>query len=182
MINISKLRNIAIIGFVCLSFVGVSSLWADESSENERDAEAQYNLGMMYYSGDGVTQSHTEAIKWFRKAAEQNYGNAYGMWGWLLITQGKFDEAQSVTEKAHQLEPQIYAWAINLGHIYLFKGDRQTARSYYQKALPLIKDDASFEQGPVADFQLFIKNGWQVKVCQSELAWIRKVFGQVKLA
>ncbi len=38
------------------------------------DANAQNNLGFMYYKGHGVPQDYAEAVKWFRKAAEQ--GNA----------------------------------------------------------------------------------------------------------
>jgi TPR repeat protein/CHAT domain-containing protein len=144
-------------------------------------ADAQFSLGGMYYLGEGVTQNDVEAAKWFRKAAEQGHADAYGSLGWLLTTQGKFDEAQSLTEKAHQMNPQIFAWTINLGHIYLLKGDRQTARRYYQEALPLIPDEASFEQGPIADFELFIEKGWQVKACRSELEWIRSAFKQFKL-
>ena len=145
------------------------------------DAGAQVNLGIMYAEGNGVTQNDNEAIKWYRKAAKQGNPNAYGMWGWLLLTQGKFDEAQTLIEKAHQLDPQGYT-SINFGHTYLLKGDRQTARSYYLKGLFAIQDDVAFEQGPIAAFQLFIKKGWQVKACRSELAWFRSVFKQQKLA
>lgn len=35
------------------------------------DANAQINLGVMYYNGDGVKQDKTEALKWVAKAAEQ---------------------------------------------------------------------------------------------------------------
>ncbi len=35
------------------------------------DAEAQYNLGFMYSKGQGVSQDHKEAVKWFRLAAKQ---------------------------------------------------------------------------------------------------------------
>ena len=40
------------------------------------DAIAQYNIGTMYDKGEGVTQSYTEALKWYRLAAEQNNANA----------------------------------------------------------------------------------------------------------
>ena len=36
--------------------------------------EAQFNLGLMYEKGQGVHQDYAEALKWYRKAAEQ--GNA----------------------------------------------------------------------------------------------------------
>ena len=35
------------------------------------DAEAQYNLGVMYRNGQGVPHDDAEAVKWYRLAAEQ---------------------------------------------------------------------------------------------------------------
>ena len=35
------------------------------------DADAQFNLGVMYDEGDGVPQDYKEAFKWYRFAAEQ---------------------------------------------------------------------------------------------------------------
>src|SRR6266567_2774441 len=32
----------------------------------------QYNLGVCYANGQGVTEDDAESVKWFRKAAEQN--------------------------------------------------------------------------------------------------------------
>ena len=37
------------------------------------DAQAQYNLGVCYEKGIGVTKNPEEARKWFREAAEQGY-------------------------------------------------------------------------------------------------------------
>jgi len=31
--------------------------------------EAMYELGMMYYSDDGVTENEREAMKWLKRAA-----------------------------------------------------------------------------------------------------------------
>lgn len=38
-----------------------------------RKAEAQFNLGLCYANGDGMLQDKAEAVKWYRKAAEQGY-------------------------------------------------------------------------------------------------------------
>ncbi len=38
------------------------------------DAAAQYNLGTLYFNGQGVPKNYAEAEKWFRLAANQ--GNA----------------------------------------------------------------------------------------------------------
>ena len=39
------------------------------------DSEAQINLGMMYYRGQGVPQDYLEAVTWYRLAAKQ--GNPF---------------------------------------------------------------------------------------------------------
>ncbi len=36
------------------------------------DSDAQFHLGVMYESGQGVLRNDAEAINWYRKAAEQN--------------------------------------------------------------------------------------------------------------
>ena len=40
------------------------------------DANAQVNLGMMYYRGEGVPQDYKTVAKWFRLAAEQGHAGA----------------------------------------------------------------------------------------------------------
>ena len=50
------------------------------------DAEAQYNLGVIYDRGQGVTQDYAEAVKWYRKAAEQGDARAQGNLGVMYST------------------------------------------------------------------------------------------------
>ena len=40
------------------------------------DADAQYNLAVMYLQGVDVTQDHAEAIWWLTNAAEQGHAHA----------------------------------------------------------------------------------------------------------
>ena len=40
------------------------------------DVEAQYNLGVLYGSGQGIIQDYKQALKWYRKSAEQGYDRA----------------------------------------------------------------------------------------------------------
>ena len=40
------------------------------------DAIAQYNLGNKYYEGKDVLKDYKEAVKWYRKAADQGLANA----------------------------------------------------------------------------------------------------------
>jgi len=45
--------------------------WYRERAE-KGNTEAQLNLGKMYLQGRGVPQSNSEALKWLRRAADQN--------------------------------------------------------------------------------------------------------------
>ena len=45
-------------------------------SADQGDAQAQFNLGLMYANGTGVTQDYKEAVKWCRMAAEQGHAKA----------------------------------------------------------------------------------------------------------
>ncbi len=40
---------------------------------NQGDPEAQISLGFMYAEGQGVPQDDAEAVRWYRKAAEQGH-------------------------------------------------------------------------------------------------------------
>ncbi len=52
---------------------------------NQGNAEAQFNLGVMYDKGEGVPQDDTEAVKWYRKAAEQGYAEAQYSLGLMYV-------------------------------------------------------------------------------------------------
>ncbi len=56
------------------------------------EAEAQFQLGFMYYRGEGVTQSHVQAADWFRRAAEQGHAKAQNNLGVMCA------EGQGVTQ------------------------------------------------------------------------------------
>jgi TPR repeat protein len=49
----------------------------------EGNAKAEYNLGQMYISGDGVPQDVEEAQNWYRRSAEHGYSDAQYMLGSL---------------------------------------------------------------------------------------------------
>jgi hypothetical protein len=62
------------------------------------DADAQYNLGVLYVEGNGVPQDHAEAVRWFRKAADQRITKAQYNLGLM------YDNGEGV--------PQDYAEAV----------------------------------------------------------------------
>ena len=42
----------------------------------QKNAIAQYNLGVAYSKGTGVSQDYQKSVKWYRLAAQQGYPNA----------------------------------------------------------------------------------------------------------
>ena len=52
------------------------------------DAIAQFNLGVMYDNGRGVTQDYARAIAWYKKAAEQGNASAQFNLG-LMYAKGR---------------------------------------------------------------------------------------------
>jgi len=62
------------------------------------NANAQFNLGLMYDNGQGVSQDYAKALQWYRKAAEQGNVEAQYNLGFM------YDNGQGV--------PQDYAKAL----------------------------------------------------------------------
>ena len=52
------------------------------------NADAQNELGYLYFNGEGVPQNDYEAFKWFQKAARQGFSESYFYLG-LLYSDGK---------------------------------------------------------------------------------------------
>jgi TPR repeat protein/serine/threonine protein kinase len=65
--------------FVAVMFVkGVHSTFKEAKAEEraKENAEACMNKGMSYYLGQGVAKDYVEAVKWYRKAADQGDAGA----------------------------------------------------------------------------------------------------------
>ena len=46
------------------------------------DSEAQYQLGRIYFHGEGVARNRVEAGRWFRRAAKQGHADAQSLASW----------------------------------------------------------------------------------------------------
>lgn len=76
------------------------------------NAEAQFNLGLIYYNGDGVPRDDPEAAKWYFKAAEQGHIEAQLNLGVMYyfdgVLQQDYVEAVNLylneTEKSHAVQ------------------------------------------------------------------------------
>jgi formylglycine-generating enzyme required for sulfatase activity len=63
------------------------------------DPESLFCKGRAYLVGDGVPKDSTEAVKWFRKAAEQGHAEAQSTLGWM------YDKGDDVPKDS--MEPAI---------------------------------------------------------------------------
>ena len=84
------------------------------------DAQAQDDLGIRYWAGQGVALDYGEAVKWWREAAEQNHAAAqYNLGICYCLGQGvatNYEEAEKWLRKAAE---QNHAQAqFNLGACY----------------------------------------------------------------
>ena len=69
-------RTLLIVLTVAVCTVAADDLETLRKKAEAGDAVAQYNLGLMYEKGTGLTEDKVEAAKWYRKAAEQGDANA----------------------------------------------------------------------------------------------------------
>ena len=74
------------------------------------DAEAQYNLGCCYDTGDGVAQDYKEAVRWYRLAAEQGHAEAQFTLGLC------YDVGQGVEQDSKEVE-KWFRLAAEQGHL-----------------------------------------------------------------
>jgi hypothetical protein len=72
-------RQCLLLGFLLTPVLAVGQVPNFEDTlrlAEEGDAVAQYNLGWMYDHGEGVPENNTEAMKWYRLAADQGLAAA----------------------------------------------------------------------------------------------------------
>ena len=144
-------------------------------SINPDNAVSQNNLGVMYQNGYGVTQDYNEAVKWYRKSAEQGYAvgqynlgamydNGYG------VTQDYNEAVKWYRKSAEQGNGEAQ---YNLGNMYE-NGDGITQN--YNEAVKWYRKSA--EQGfSGAQFNLgtMYYNGDGVTQSESQsIEWYKK--------
>ena len=114
--------------------------WAELSFEETKklaeqgDTEAQYNLGRMYYSGEGVTQDYKQAFHWFQKPAEQGDTGAQFLLGFLykngLGVIESYEKAVHYYQKAAEKGFAGAQYELGLLHVIISHD--------YKKAYPLL--------------------------------------------
>ncbi len=83
-------------------------------------ARAQFNLGLMYFNGEGVTQNYQEAARLYKLAADQGLANAPYNLGWMYFNgEGVTQNYQEAVRLFKLAADQGHAQAqFNLGHMY----------------------------------------------------------------
>ena len=138
-ININK-RRIMRIFIIAILLWCSPCLYAQDRPTFEQAWQAAQNgdpngyflLGFFYYQGEGVTQNFTEAIKWFKKAANNGLSNSYGFLGACYITQKNYVEAINWFKKAINNGDCCYA---DLGACYLQLGKFTEAIPWLKKGI-----------------------------------------------
>jgi TPR repeat protein len=75
------MKSLLVMLTLCLCLWGCGKELATREKAEGGDADAQFNLGVMYHRGNGVKQDPKEAVKWWGKAAEQGDVSAKYMLG-----------------------------------------------------------------------------------------------------
>ena len=111
---------------VTLIALGCSGRTPDAITEIRRqaeqgDADAQFNLGVMYDTGEGVPQDYGEALRWYRLAADQDHASAQVSLGFMYGNGEGVPQDYGEALRWYRLSAnQGYANAqFNIGNMYL---------------------------------------------------------------
>ncbi len=117
------------------------------------NAKAQYNLGLMYSSADGLREDRAEALKWYRASAEQGFVDAQYKLGTILLRRewGTPDYAESIKWYTRAAEQGHERSQLDLGVAYL-RGeivdyDAIVAQKWFTKAAAQGNHEAQFDLG-----------------------------------
>ena len=66
----------AAVMILAVRLTATSDLDSLKVAAEQGDAEAQFNLGVMYDTGEGIPKNPAEAVRWYRMAAEQGDAKA----------------------------------------------------------------------------------------------------------
>jgi uncharacterized protein len=122
------------------------------------EANAQYNLGLMFDNGQGVPQDYATAVIWYRKAAEQGHAAAQYNLGLIFANGGRGapqDYATAASWYRKAAERGNAAAQYNLGVMYAqgqgVSKDYAAAANWYRKAAEQGNAMAQYNLGVMYD-------------------------------
>ena len=85
------------------------------------DAQSQYYLGLKFLNGDEFEKNYTEAVAWFREAAEQGFPSAQLQLGLMYSRTEWIEQDYNEAAKWHRkaAEQGISAAQYNIGMMYM---------------------------------------------------------------
>lgn len=103
----------------------------------EIEPEHAQALNYLAYTWADSGKNLEQAESYARKAVEKENEDAFIMdtLGWVLFKKGKFKEAVTVLEKAHEMQPQVSIISEHLGDIYTKMNLHSKARLLFIKAV-----------------------------------------------
>jgi len=143
------------------------------------DAEAQFNLGVMYSKGQGVAQSYQRALAWYQKAAHQGLAAAqYNLSKMYEDGRGVAQDYQQALAWYQKAANQGYSDAqFNLGVMYDegrgVAQDYQQALAWYQKAANQGDAMAQYNLGV-----MYYEGRGVAQNYQQALSWYQKAANQ----
>ena len=127
---------------LAVSDEGITSFQLYQPKANQGDADAQFNLALLYKHGLEVPQDLKQAVYWYTKAAEQGHANAQYKLGRLYMY-GYGEEVQEGSKQAaywltKAAEQGLVNAQYSLGHMYEYDDeppqDYKQAFFWYTKA------------------------------------------------
>ncbi len=143
------------------------------------DADAQFQIGGRYAEGNGVDEDFTEALKWYRKAAETNHAEAQYALGtacaYGMNVQQDYEKALEWFKKAAEqghIEAQ-YNLGMSYCHGLAGETDHALAAQWYRRAA-----DAGHSEAQVALADLYLEGtGVEENVAQA-VEWYQRAADQ----
>lgn len=144
-----------------------------QSMANKGDPVAQFMLGMIYCRGEDVGRDHQKAIKWFKKASEQNYIDAFAAMAFLykygkglnVDNQKAFEWLKNSLIKSKPLFERV--------NDYVNKSDKENPNSF-ESTLKKAKDGNADSQASIGKRYYFgLEKGVQQNY-QKAFEWLAK--------
>jgi TPR repeat protein len=138
------------------------------------DANAQYNLGLLYARGQGVSQDYAKAVDWYRKAAESGVPAAQYNLG-VMYANGQGVPANAAEARKWFLaaaEQGVGDAATGLGSMYREEGQFKNyaeAERWYRKAAEQGVASAAFQLGVMYDVGQGVEKNYE-----QALKWYRQ--------
>ena len=103
-----------------------------KATELDNSFAPAYNMIGYCQSALGNYPEAEKAFQTYIKLTPDN-ANAYDSYAELLLKMGKYDESIAQYKKAVAINPAFTYSLIGIGNNYIFKGDYESARKYYQE-------------------------------------------------